>query len=173
MELYAPQLFAFSLIGGKFHFGGRSDATKMVGNRRDRVAMTHPHLRVRSEAFEERVVVLDGLQVRPAVFATRCGFHFSTEVVCHILRTIANAQYRESAANLRKIDFEGLGIVDTEGGTGENHPNHRRIVVRKFVVGQNFAERIEFTHAAADELSGLRPEVENNDFLLHREERTK
>ena len=116
--------------------------------------------------------MLDGLKVRATVFATRCGFHFSAEVLCHILRAIANAQDGKAPANLRKIDFEGLGIVDTERRTGENDTNHRRIVVRKFVVRQNFAERVEFTHAAADELSGLRPEVENNNFLLHREERT-
>ena len=45
--------------------------------------------------------------------------------------------------------------------------------MRKFVVGQNFAEGVEFTHPATDELGGLRPEVKNDDFLLHREERTK
>ena len=45
--------------------------------------------------------------------------------------------------------------------------------MRKVVVGQNFAEGVEFTHPATDELGGLRPEVKNDDFLLHREERTK
>ena len=44
VELYAPQRFAFCLIGGKLHFGSRCNATEMVGDGRNRVAVTHPNL---------------------------------------------------------------------------------------------------------------------------------
>ena len=40
--------------------------------------------------------------------------------------------------------------------------------MRKFVVGKDFAESVEFTHAATDELGRLRAEVENDNLLLHR-----
>ena len=40
--------------------------------------------------------------------------------------------------------------------------------MRKLVVRKDFAESVEFAHAAADELGRLRAEVENDDFLLHR-----
>ncbi len=38
----------------------------------------------------------------------------------------------------------------------------------KLVVGDDFAESIQFAYAAADELRRLRTEIEDNDFLLHR-----
>ena len=44
VELYAPQRFVFCLIGGKLHFGSRSNATEMVGDGRNRIAVTHPNL---------------------------------------------------------------------------------------------------------------------------------
>lgn len=63
--------------------------------------------------------------------------------------------------------LEGFRIMHTIRRTAEDDANHVGVVLRIFVIRQNLAERIEFAHTTADELRGLRPEVENNDFLLH------
>ena len=91
MELYSPQSLVFSLVGRKFHLRSGSDATEMVGDGRDGIAVAHPYLRIGDEVFEERIVVLNRLQVCATVFSTRRRFHFSPVELCHVLCSIANA----------------------------------------------------------------------------------
>ena len=91
MELHSPQSLVFSLVGRKFHLRSGSDATEMVGDGRDGIAVAHPYLRIGDEVFEERIVVLNRLQVCATVFSTRRRFHFSPVELCHVLCSIANA----------------------------------------------------------------------------------
>ncbi len=51
--------------------------------------------------------------------------------------------------------------------TRQYHADDRRVIVRELVVGHDFAIGVELADAASDELSGLRSEIENDDFFLH------
>ena len=167
VELHPPKFFIFSLISRKFHLRSGSNATETFGDSRNSVAMAHPHLRVFVETAEERVLVFKCGEISTTIFASVGGFYLSTIDVRHILCTIANAQDGKTAANFREVHLEGFRVINTERRTRKNDTNHRRIIVRKFVVRQNFAESVHFADATPNELSGLRTEVEDNNFLLH------
>ena len=48
------------------------------------------------------------------------------------------------------------------------HPEIRKVIVGKLVVGKNLAKSIHFAYTPADELRGLAAKVKNNYLLLHR-----
>ena len=167
VELHGPQWVLLAGIGSKLHVGGRGDNLAIVGDGSDGVAMAHPHLRVRLETLEERVGGIKRLQVGPSILTGVGTFHLSTIGVGDELCAIADTQHRQTAHKLTEVDAEGLRVVHGIGRPTEYHADDRRVVGRKLIVGQDFAERVEFAHAASDELGGLRTEVEDNDFLLH------
>ena len=166
VELHAPQLLAFSLIGGVDDLFCRGDGAEALGEGGDGVAVAHPYLRVVGKALEERVLMVEGAKVRPPVLAALGAFHASAVSVRHVLCAVADAENGEASANAAKIYLESLGVVHAVRRTGENDTDDGVIIVRKLVVGQDFAEGVEFAHAAAYELRGLRTEIEDNDFLL-------
>lgn len=57
--------------------------------------------------------------------------------------------------------------MDRVGTATEDDTDDGRVILGKLVVRQNLTERVQLAHTAADELRGLRSEVENDDFLLH------
>ena len=166
VELHAPQPLALSLIGGVDDLFGRGDGAEALGEGGDGVAVAHPYLRVVGKALEERVLMVEGAKVRPPVLAALGTFHASAVSVRHVLCAVADAEDRQASANAAKIHLESLGVVHAVRRTGENDTDDGVIIVRKLVVGQDFAEGVQFAHAAAYELRGLRTEIEDNDFLL-------
>ena len=99
---------------------------------------------------------------------TRVGFlHLATATVGYVLRPVADAKHRHLANELAQIHLKGFRVVNRIGRTGKNHANHRLIANRELVVGQNFAKRVEFAHATTNQLSGLRAEIQDDNFLLH------
>ena len=119
------------------------------------------------ESLEKWVLLLHPLQLGTSVLATARRLHLSAVGVAHVLSAIADAEDRVASADFGQIHFECLLVIDGERTTGENHTDDVGVVLWKFVVRENFAESVQFAHAATNELRGLRTEIENDDFLLH------
>ena len=167
MKLNAPNRLVVSLISGISYIFGRSNRAPSLGQGGDGVAVAHPYLRIGREALEEPVAMLYKGEVGTPLLTAAGGLHVAAVGVAHILRTVADAQYWQAAADLAEVHLEGLGVVDAVGRAAENHPNHRGVVVRELVVRQNFAERVHFSHTPADELRSLAAKVQDNNLLLH------
>ena len=173
MELHGKDPLPFpprgrgSIKGGILHVLRGADYLEALGDGCDGVAVAHPHLRLLLESLEERVGGVYGLQVGAAVFAAVGLLHLAAERMADELGAIADAQHGQTTHEARQVYLEGLGIVHAVGRTAEDDAYHVAIVLGVLVVRQNLAKRIEFAHTPADELGGLRTEVENNDFLLH------
>ena len=129
--------------------------------------MTHPHLRIGLEALEQRIGSIYIFKMGTSVFATVGLFNFTTHGMGNKLCAIADAEYGNPADKLRQVDLECLRVVNAIGRTTEDDTNDRRIVLGKLIVGEYLTKSIEFAHTSANELCGLRTEIENNDFLLH------
>ena len=71
------------------------------------------------------------------------------------LCTVADAQDGNPAHKLTEVHLECLWVVNRIGRTAQNHTNHRGVVLRELVVGQNLAESIQLTDTTADKLRGL------------------
>ena len=167
VELHRPHRRRSRRIGGIFHIGSGSNHPAIRRNSRNGIAMAHPHLRMRLKALQKRILGIKFLEVGTPVFA-RIGFlHLAAQSVRHKLRTIANAQHRHLAQKLTQIHFKRLRIVHRKRRTRKNHANHRIVAHRKLIVGQNFAKRVKFANASTNQLSGLRTEIQDNNFLLH------
>ena len=69
MELDSPYRLRLTGVGSIFHIGGRSDALESFGNSGNGIAMTHPHLTIGFEAFEERVSAIEFAKVGTSIFA--------------------------------------------------------------------------------------------------------
>ena len=107
------------------------------------------------EAFEERIRSIHRLQIRTAILAGVCLLHLAAQRVGDKLRTVADTQHGHLADKLRQIDLKRLGIVNRVGRTTQDHADHRRIVVREFVVRHNLAEGVQFTNTTTDQLRRL------------------
>ena len=83
------------------------------------------------------------------------------------LRTIADAQHGETPDKLTQVYLERLRVVNRERRTAQDHTNHRGIVLRELVVGQDFTEGVQLTDTTADELRGLRTKIQDYNLLLH------
>ena len=165
VELHAPYGLVLKLVGGVFHLVGGGNLPAVVGKFGDGVAVAHPDLRVRVEALEQGVVMVELSEVGAAVLAAAGGLHASAIGVGHILGAVADAEDGQASADGGEIYLEGLLVIDAEGRAAEDDADDVGVVVREFVVGHDFAEHIEFADPAADELCGLGTEVKNDDFL--------
>ena len=83
------------------------------------------------------------------------------------LCSVADAQHGETTDELAQVNLESLGVVDAVRRSAEDDTNHIGVVLRELVVRQNLAKGVELTDTTADELRGLRTEIENNN-LLHK-----
>ena len=167
VELHAPHLFALHLIGGHSHLVRRGDDAESGGNGRDGVAVAHPHLRMFANTLQQRIVVLEASQIGPAVLAGAGRLHASPVGIGDELRAIADAQDGQLAANVRQVHPESLPVVHREGAAGEDDAFHALVAMRELVVRHDFAIHVQLAETAADELRGLRTEVENNNLFLH------
>ena len=170
MELHGPYgLLARGggdIIGGVLHGIGGGDDLCAMGEVGDGVAVAHPHLRVVVEAVEEGIVLADGDEVLTPVLTGACALHLAAACMGYILRSIADSEQGQTAAETGEVHLEGLGIIDGIGRAGENDADDVGVVLGILVVGQHLAEGAEFADTTGDELRGLRAEIEN-DYLLH------
>ena len=155
VELYGPDGLLRRSKSGIDDIGRRTDDLKVAGDGGNRVTMTHPHLRLLLELLKERIRGIYRLKVGTSILARIGLLDLSTKCVRDKLGAVADAQYRDAPNKLRQVDLKGLGIVNREGRTAQDHTNHRRIVLRELVVRQNLAEGIQFTHTTANQLCRL------------------
>ena len=69
MKLHSPHWLRGRGKGCVSHIMCRTNHLKALGDGGDGVAVTHPDLRTSVEAFEERIVEVDGLKVGTPVLA--------------------------------------------------------------------------------------------------------
>ena len=117
--------------------------------------MTHPYLRAFLEAGEEAVVKVDGLQIGTPVFTGARLFHLASIRIGNELGTVADAEHRNLSHELAEVYLESLRVVDGIRRSGQDHADHRRVVLGKLVVRQNLAEGIQLSHTPPDELCRL------------------
>ena len=167
MELHTPDGLVVELVGCVSYLGGGSDGSGVGRQGRNRVAVAHPPLRVLADVLEQQIVVFEEIEVGSSVFARACRFYVSSVAPRQELCPIANAQDRQAASDAGEVNLEGFLVVNRERTARQNHAYHSRVVVREFVVRQNFTECIEFAQTTSNELCCLRTEIKNDDFLLH------
>ena len=167
MELHCPHRLLCRSVSCILHVGCRSDALKVFGDGGDGVAVAHPHLRVLNEALEQRVLSVEVLEVGTSVLARVGCLHLSAASIRDVLCAVADAKHRDASYELTKVYLERLLVVNREGTSAEDDTDDRGVVLRELVVGHNLAEGIKLAHTTADELRGLRTEIENNYLLLH------
>ena len=119
------------------------------------------------EAAEEGIRGVYRLEVGTAILARIGLLDTASKGVRDELRAIADAQDGQAAYKLREVDLECLRIVHREWRATQDDANDRWVVLGELVVGQNLAEGIQLAHTTANELCGLRTEIEDNNLLLH------
>ena len=114
MELYAPHLFALSLVGSDFHLVGRSDNAEVVRDSRDGIAVAHPHLRILAHVLEEHVALVEGAEVGTSVFARTGRLNLTAVAVGDELGAVADTQNGILAAQLAQVHLESALVVNGE-----------------------------------------------------------
>ena len=118
--------------------------------------------------MQEGILIVKLFKMLPAILARTGWLYLAAVGVGDELRPVADAEDRIFPTDFAEVDLERFFIVDREWTSRKYHSYHRRVIVRKFVVGKNLAIRVQFAHPSPYELGCLRAEVEDYDFLLHR-----
>ena len=105
--------------------------------------------------------------MRTSVLSRISLLHLSSQCVRHELRSVAYAQYRQSAHEVAKVNLKRLWVVHRIRRAAEDDSDDRGVVLRELVVGKNLAEGVELTDASSYKLGRLRPEVEDDNLLFH------
>ena len=111
MELHTPHTLLLIGKSGVLHVGCRSRNMIAIGNGRDGVAMTHPHLRTFVKAFKHSALRIDVFEIGSSVFASASLFHTTALAEGDELRTITDTQYGIATDNLGEVDTESLFVV--------------------------------------------------------------
>ena len=172
VKLHSPQThFGRCLEGSETNIVGRGDSGETFGNGSDGVAMAHPYLCSRFNSFEEGAGGVYLSKVGASVFARRRRFYFSAEFLSRELSSVAYAEYRKAADEFVKVEFESAFVVYRQRAARQDDTDNAFLgfaAERELVVGDNFAVDRQFADAAANQLSGLRTEVEDYYFLRHK-----
>ena len=131
------------------------------------VAVRHPHRQRTLQAFEQRRVVAQQLNLRVAVLALVGGADFAAQLVHHELQAVADAQHRQSKMQDALVGRRRVGVIDGRR-PARQHDARRRIaldLVERCGAGQHDGEDVLFADAARDELRILRAKVEDDDRL--------
>ena len=96
--------FVVNLIGG----GDFPAVFRQFG---DGVTMTHPHLRMVVQTFQQRIVVLKLSQVGASVLTAAGGFHIATIGVRHELRAVANAENGQAAPDIGQVNLKRALVI--------------------------------------------------------------
>ena len=155
MILHAPNLLVIGCIGSILDGGSGCDATESRWQLGDGVTVRHPHLTVLGKSLQQRIACLHEFEIGTTVLTRALRFHLASEGVGHELGTVADAEDGILATNLVEVELEGTLLIDAVGRTRQDDANHVGVILRKFVVRHDFAERVELTHTASDQLRSL------------------
>ncbi len=175
----------FRTLGRMHHFGVKLDAVEMpffIGRNGVRdiagrghnfepgrqglkaVAVAHPHLRRRSDAFEKTALAGD-IQHRPAIFAKSRFGQLAAQLVGHQLLAVADAEDRmrsliERLRQARRI----LGQNRSRAARQDIAPEVLiPIKPQVGIEGHDFAIDVLFPNPAGNQLCVLRPEIEDKN----------
>ncbi len=171
VELHAKNLA--SVIGHESriaHFGSRRHAAAVLRQAGDGVAVAHPYLRAGLNAVEERAVGGDVLKMCAYILAARHRLYLTSVFKCHKLGAIADSKHGYGGKNGVEIDVGRVFGIYTQRAAREYDADDTLggfPPVRVLVVGDDFAVDAQFADTASDELGGLRPEIKNDNLLLH------
>ena len=167
MRLQSVQLAFFV-----FHGGYRADRCmcrhfKALRGFTDIVCVAHPANGLIRYILKQTVFAVD-IHFCSSIFADRRCFHLASQLVCHQLRTIADAQDRHS----HFINFIGIPrrcfIVNAVWSAGEDDP--LRILCLDLLKGQrvrlHFAVHVAFPDSSGDQLIILSAEVQHDYFFM-------
>jgi len=131
------------------------------------VAMAHPHRRLRLEAGEEGLELVDPKDGRP-VFPPGPSLHLASQESSQQLMPVADAQEGNPGLQEFRVATRGLGLVDAMGPPRKD--DALRTVsqdsLQGGVAGEDLAIDLALPHLAGDQLAILGAEVQHQDTLF-------
>src|SRR5207248_10175443 len=130
------------------------------------VSVVHPHRQLAGQPVEESARLLDPEQGR-AVLAAGGRRDLAAQVVSDQLHAVADAEHRDARAQRLGVDLGCARLVNAGGPAREDQA--RRPALGQLGpgrgAGDDLAVHARFAHAAGDQLTGLGPEIEDEDGL--------
>ena len=154
MELHAPGLLSFYIIGGIDHIVGGGYDFRSFRETGDGVAVGHPDLRVGWNAFEQGALFLD-VHDGPAVFTGDGRIDLPSVAVGNVLGSVADAQHRVTALDAGEIRAGSLAVPDGPGAARENHAPDAVVEDGNPVEWMDFTVNVQLPESAADKLGDL------------------
>src|SRR5574344_556775 len=155
MKLNSPKRLFRRSISGILHISRRSNNLTVIRNSRNGIAVAHPDLRVFFKTFKQRILRIYGLQISTSVFSCTGLLNRATITESNELRAITNSEHRIFSYNFTQITLEGVFIMNGIRRAAQDNTDDRRVILRKLVVWQNFAERVQLSHTTTNKLRGL------------------
>src|SRR5438445_3249953 len=128
-----------------------------------------PDLQSFRQVREKRAEAVFDAQGAFAEFTFKSRLDLSSKKIGHDLKSIANAQDRDSEFKDSGLWQRGFFGVYTSGSAGQNNafwPERRNFSGGRGVAQNNRID-IALTNSASDDLGILRSEIENDDLLYH------
>ncbi|CAB4783225.1 unannotated protein [freshwater metagenome] len=146
---------------------------KANGHLRNRIKVTHPYVLLGGDIGRDQCAFRagDASHLRATIFATGSAGHLATELMRNQLRTVADAENRDTGVVDRWIKSGCTVDVHALGAAGKN--DRRWIFGGDFGccdrVRHDFGINVVFTDSASDQLRVLRPKIddENGIALSH------
>ena len=149
VELYAPGLFSFHVIGGSLHIVCAGDNLEVVRQDGNSVSVRHPDLRTYVDTFQQFVCIVDMRQVGTSVFAGVCRFDISAGCISQELGSVADSQYGIFTPYLAQISFERIRVVYRIRTSGKDYTFHICCIMWEFVIGDNLAIHVQLTDSTS------------------------
>ena len=138
-----------------------------MGQGGDGVAVAHPYLGACGDTFEEGADS-DAFEDCAAIFARGRGLYLTSEGGGHELCAVAYAEDGDCGVECLEVDMKSIVAVNGQGTARQDDAYNAFglfVAGHILVVGDYLTVNIKLADSATDQLSGLRPEVEDNDFL--------
>ena len=175
VELYAIEAFFFVSHNGKRAAFGAGYGDEVGRDSGNFIAVAHPDIEQRFTVCGQSIfntanqcAVVYDFNLRVAKFTFVRGFNVTAQLHCHGLHAIANAEYRYACfknilRRTRAVFFGGAFRA-----AGKNNAAWVEVTNLCFchIPRPQFAVNTQFTHAARNQLSVLRTEVQNEDAML-------
>ena len=139
VELDGISLLALNLIAGILDVVRRADATVIVRDTLNSVAVAHPNLRADIDAFEERRLIVNKLEVGATILTSVGLFNTSATPFSQILSTIAYSQQWEMTFYVGHVRYWSIGGVAGERASRKNNALDIRSERRNLVERMYFA----------------------------------
>ncbi|CUQ06293.1 Uncharacterised protein [Segatella copri] len=85
--------------------------------------MAHPNLRVLDESLEQRILLIEMLQVGTTILTAVSSLHLTALGVREELSTVTDAEYRNATDKLAQIYLESFRIMNGIRATAQDDTN--------------------------------------------------